>query len=32
VIGSSVGRRLSPNLLRAVIVVVGVVALVSFLV
>jgi uncharacterized membrane protein YfcA len=31
-IGATVGRRLSPNLLRAVIVVVGVVALVSFLV
>jgi uncharacterized membrane protein YfcA len=31
-IGASVGRRLSPTLLRGVIVVVGVVALVSFLV
>ena len=31
-IGATVGRRLSPNLLRAVIVVVGVVALVSFVV
>lgn len=31
-IGASVGRRLSPTLLRAVIVVVGVVALVSFVV
>jgi len=31
-IGATVGRRLSPNLLRAVIVVVGVVALVSFLI
>jgi uncharacterized membrane protein YfcA len=31
-IGSSVGRRLSPTLLRAVIVVVGLVALVSFVV
>ena len=30
-LGATVGRRLSPNLLRAVIVVVGVVALVSFL-
>jgi uncharacterized protein len=32
VIGASVGRRLSPTLLRVVIVVVGVVALVAFLV
>jgi uncharacterized membrane protein YfcA len=32
VLGASVGRRLSPTLMRAVIVVVGVVALVSFLV
>jgi uncharacterized membrane protein YfcA len=32
VIGASVGRRLSPTLLRSVIVVVGVVALVAFLV
>jgi uncharacterized membrane protein YfcA len=31
-IGATVGRRLSPNLLRAVIVVVGVAALVSFVV
>jgi uncharacterized protein len=31
-IGATVGRRLSPNVLRAVIVVVGVAALVSFLV
>jgi uncharacterized membrane protein YfcA len=31
-LGATVGRRLSPNLLRGVIVVVGVVALVSFVV
>ena len=29
-LGATVGRRLSPNVLRAVIVVVGVVAVVSF--